>query len=158
MKCPFCAHLDTRVLESRPTEEDATVRRRRECSDCSGRFTTYERVETIPLMVVKKDGTRQEFNRNKILQGLITACEKRAIPLATLESVADDVEQTLRNTLEREVSSHTIGELVMEALRAIDQVAYVRFASVYREFRDINQFREELETLLHENVGNTNHS
>jgi len=150
MKCPYCSHPDTRVLDSRPTDEGTAIRRRRECLACDERFTTYERVETIPLMVVKKDGTREEFNRNKVLQGMITACEKRAVPLAVLERAVTEIEQTLRNSLEHEVSSRTIGELVMDALRRIDQVAYVRFASVYREFRDIEQFREELESLLKE--------
>ena len=150
MKCPYCSHPDTRVLDSRPTDEGTAIRRRRECLACDERFTTYERVETIPLMVVKKDGTREEFNRNKVLQGMITACEKRAVPLAVLERAVTVIEQTLRNSLEHEVSSRTIGELVMDALRRIDQVAYVRFASVYREFRDIEQFREELESLLKE--------
>lgn len=150
MKCPYCAHADTRVVESRPTDEDTAIRRRRECLKCGERFTTYERVETVPLMVVKKDGTREEFNRNKILQGLITACEKRPVAMATLENVATSIERTLRNSLETEVSSQAIGELVMEALREIDEVAYVRFASVYRQFKDIKRFIEELESLLGE--------
>jgi len=150
MKCPYCSHIDTRVLESRPTEEGSTIRRRRECLACGERFTTYERVETLPLMVVKKDGTREEFDRNKILHGLFTACEKRAVPLATLERLVTEIEHTLRNALEHEISSQSIGELVMEALREIDQVAYVRFASVYREFRDVKQFLEELDALLRE--------
>lgn len=153
MKCPYCSHHDTRVLESRPTDEGAAVRRRRECLACSQRFTTYERVEAPPLIVVKKDGTREAFDRNKILQGMITACEKRAVPIATLERAVNEIEETLRNSLEHEVPSRTIGELVMEALRTIDQVAYVRFASVYREFRDINQFFSELESLLNEKKG-----
>lgn len=150
MKCPYCSHIDTRVLESRPTDEGAAIRRRRECLACGERFTSYERIETIPLMVIKKDARREPFDRNKVLQGLITACEKRAIPMATLERVVTDIEQMLRNELEHEVSSHAIGELVMEALRSIDQVAYVRFASVYREFRDIKQFHDELDLLLEE--------
>ena len=140
MKCPFCGYRDSRVLESRSTEEGSAIRRRRECLSCRERFTTYERVETIPLMVIKKDGTRQEFDRSKILQGLIKACEKRAVPLSRLEELVSGIEQTLRNSMEQEVSSHTIGEMVMEELRRIDQVAYVRFASVYRQFRDIQSF------------------
>lgn len=150
MKCPFCGYRDSRVLESRSTEEGSAIRRRRECLSCRERFTTYERVETIPLMVIKKDGTRQEFDRSKILQGLIKACEKRQVPLSRLEELVSGIEQTLRNSMEQEVSSQTIGEMVMEELRRIDQVAYVRFASVYRQFRDIQSFLEELETLLQE--------
>lgn len=150
MKCPYCSYHDSRVVESRPTDEGAAIRRRRECLECGERFTSYERIETIPLMVVKKDGTREEFNRNKMLQGLITACEKRPVSMATLERIVSEVERALRNSLEHEVSSHTIGELVMDALRDIDQVAYVRFASVYREFRDVRQFLEELDLLLEE--------
>ena len=150
MKCPFCGYRDSRVLESRSTEEGSAIRRRRECLSCRERFTTYERVETIPLMVIKKDGTRQEFDRSKILQGLIKACEKRQVPLSRLEELVSGIEQTLRNSMEQEVSSQTIGEMVMEELRRIDQVAYVRFASVYRQFRDIQSSLEELETLLQE--------
>jgi len=150
LKCPFCAHLETRVVESRPTDEESAIRRRRECLKCGERFTTYERVEMVPLIVVKKDGTREEFNRDKILQGLITACEKRPVPMSTLENVVTSIERTLRNSLETEVSSQVIGEMVMEALREIDEVAYVRFASVYRQFKDIKRFMEELEALLNE--------
>ena len=150
MKCPYCAYHDTRVLESRVTEEGSAVRRRRECLRCRERFTTYERVETVPLMVIKKDGTREEFNRAKILQGMITACEKRPVPLARLEQLVTDIERRLRNSMEQEVSSQAIGEMVMEGLREIDQVAYVRFASVYRQFADINHFMEELQALLRE--------
>lgn len=150
MKCPFCGYRDSRVLESRSTEEGSAIRRRRECLNCRERFTTYERVETIPLMVVKKDGTRQEFDRSKILQGLIKACEKRQVPLAKLEEIVSGIEKRLRNSMEQEVSSQTIGEMVMEELKRLDQVAYVRFASVYRQFRDIQSFLQELETLLQE--------
>lgn len=151
MKCPFCSYSDSRVLESRPTEEGSAIRRRRECLSCRERFTTYERVETVPLMVIKKDGTRQEFDRSKILQGVIKACEKRPVPLARLEQMVSDIEQRLRNSMEQEVSSKTIGEMVMNELKQIDQVAYVRFASVYRQFKDIQSFLEELQTLLREN-------
>lgn len=150
MKCPFCSYSDSRVLESRPTEEGSAIRRRRECLSCRERFTTYERVETVPLMVIKKDGTRQEFDRSKILQGVIKACEKRPVPLARLEQMVSDIEQRLRNSMEQEVSSKTIGEMVMNELKQIDQVAYVRFASVYRQFKDIQSFLEELQTLLRE--------
>lgn len=150
MKCPFCSYSDSRVLESRPTEEGSAIRRRRECLSCRERFTTYERVETVPLMVIKKDGTRQEFDRSKILQGVIKASEKRPVPLARLEQMVSDIEQRLRNSMEQEVSSKTIGEMVMNELKQIDQVAYVRFASVYRQFKDIQSFLEELQTLLRE--------
>lgn len=150
MKCPFCSYSDSRVLESRPTEEGSAIRRRRECLSCRERFTTYERVETVPLMVIKKDGTRQEFDRSKILQGVIKASEKRPVPLARLEQMVNDIEQRLRNSMEQEVSSKTIGEMVMNELKQIDQVAYVRFASVYRQFKDIQSFLEELQTLLRE--------
>jgi len=153
VKCPYCGFNDSRVLESRSTEEGSAVRRRRECLQCRERFTTYERVEAVPLMVIKKDGTRQEFDRSKILQGLITACEKRPVPLARLEQLVTEIERRLRNSMEQEVSSQTIGEMVMEGLREIDQVAYVRFASVYRQFKDINRFMEELQALLHEQRG-----
>lgn len=148
MRCPFCAHGDTRVLESRPTEEGSSIRRRRECLRCGERFTTYERVELAPLIVIKRDGTREEFNRQKILRGLLTACEKRPVPLAALEQVVTEIENELRSSMEQEISSQTIGEMVMERLRSIDQVAYVRFASVYRQFKDINRFLEELQSLL----------
>lgn len=150
MKCPYCGFHDSRVLESRSTDEGAAIRRRRECLQCRERFTTYERVETAPLMVIKRDGTRQEFDRNKILQGLITACRKRPVPRARLEQLVTDIERRLRSSMEQEVSSQTIGEMVMEGLREIDQVAYVRFASVYRQFTDINRFMEELQALLRE--------
>lgn len=150
VKCPYCGFHDSRVLESRSTDEGAAIRRRRECLQCRERFTTYERVETAPLMVIKRDGTRQEFDRNKILQGLITACRKRPVPRARLEQLVTDIERRLRSSMEQEVSSQTIGEMVMEGLREIDQVAYVRFASVYRQFTDINRFMEELQALLRE--------
>lgn len=150
MKCPFCAYRDSRVLESRSTDEGSAIRRRRECLSCRERFTTYERVETVPLMVIKKDGTRQEFDRTKILQGVIKACEKRQVPLSRLEELVSGIELRLRNSMEQEISSQVIGEMVMDELRRIDQVAYVRFASVYRQFRDIQSFLEELETLLQE--------
>ena len=148
MKCPYCHYPESKVLDSRPTEEGNSIRRRRECLQCARRFTTYEKVEEVPLVVVKRDGRRVAFDRNKILGGLIRACEKRPIPMITLETVADDVEREVRNTMEKEISSTAIGELVMERLRNLDEVAYVRFASVYRQFKDINRFREELEKLL----------
>ena len=148
MKCPYCSYLESRVLDSRPTDEGTAVRRRRECVQCLKRFTTYEKIEELPLVVVKKDGRREPFNRNKILSGLLKACEKRPVPVDVLEKAADEIERDLRNTLDREVESKVIGEMVMEKLKTIDEVAYVRFASVYRQFKDINRFMEELEKLL----------
>ncbi|MGI6662875.1 MAG: transcriptional regulator NrdR [Bacillota bacterium] len=153
MKCPFCGFLDSRVLESRPTDEDAAIRRRRECPHCGRRFTTYERVEETPLLVIKKDGSREMFSRQKILSGMLRACEKRPIPLETLEEAAFEVERALRETGRGEVTSKETGEMVMEKLRAIDDVAYVRFASVYREFTDLMGFREELERILRDKEG-----
>ncbi len=151
MKCPFCAHPESKVIDSRPAEEGASIRRRRECSACKRRFTTYETVESLPLVVIKKDGSRQSFDRNKLLNGMIRACEKRPVPLTLLEQCADEIEQSLRNSLDQEVSTQRIGEQVMERLRGVDEVAYVRFASVYRQFKDINTFMEELNKLLQNN-------
>ena len=148
MKCPYCAHLQSKVVDSRPADEGASIRRRRECLACHKRFTTYETMESLPLMVVKKDGSRQSFDRNKVLGGLIRACEKRPVPYSALESMANEIEQVLQNKMEREVSSAEIGELVMERLKKTDEVAYVRFASVYRQFKDINTFMHELNKLL----------
>lgn len=150
MKCPYCQHPESRVLESRPTEEGSAIRRRRACQLCDERFTTYERVETIPLHVVKRDGKRQPFDRDKILQGMLTACQKRAVPLSVLEETAARIEADIRNRLEPEVPTEVIGQMVMDALREIDEVAYVRFASVYRQFHDLKRFREELDALLNE--------
>ena len=148
MKCPFCGFDDSKVVDSRPTDEGTSIRRRRECLKCLKRFTTYETVERMPLMLVKRDGTRQAYDRQKLLGGLIKACEKRPVSLPQLEQIVDTVEQRVFGSLESEVSSKVIGELVMEQLRQIDEVAYVRFASVYRQFKDINTFMEELNTLL----------
>ena len=148
MRCPFCGHPDSKVLDSRPTEDGVVIRRRRECMACAGRFTTYEKVESSPFVVVKKDGRRESFNADKVLRGLITACEKRPIERAALERLVADVERELRSRYEREVPSKVIGEQVIERLRGIDQVAYVRFASVYRQFEDLQRFKEELERLL----------
>ncbi|MDK2856166.1 MAG: transcriptional repressor NrdR [Bacillota bacterium] len=150
MRCPFCGEPDSKVLDSRPAEGGSAIRRRRECGRCGRRFTTYERVEEQPLFVVKRDGRRERFDRQKILTGLVKACEKRPISLATLENLAEEVEREVRNTLLEEVPSTKIGDLVIEKLRALDEVAYVRFASVYRRFRDLGSFREELESLLGE--------
>ena len=148
MRCPFCGYPESKVVDSRPTDESSSIRRRRECLSCSKRFTTYETVESLPLVVVKKDGGRETFDRNKILNGLVKACEKRPVPIAVLEKAASDIEQQLLNSLNREIKTEYIGELVMEKLKDIDEVAYVRFASVYRQFKDINTFMKELETLL----------
>ena len=150
MKCRYCGHSESKVIDSRPTEEGASIRRRRECLGCGKRFTTYEIVETIPIIVVKKDKSRETFDRNKLLNGLLRACEKRPVSVSTLEGVVDEIEATLHNSLEREVTSTQIGELVMDKLKDIDEVSYVRFASVYRQFKDINTFFEELNKLLSE--------
>ncbi|MBR4304370.1 MAG: transcriptional repressor NrdR [Clostridia bacterium] len=148
MRCPFCGYPESKVVDSRPTDESSSIRRRRECLTCGKRFTTYETVESLPLVVVKKDGGRETFDRNKILNGLVKACEKRPVPIAVLEKAASDIEQQLLNSLNREVKTEYIGELVMEKLKDIDEVAYVRFASVYRQFKDINTFMSELSKLL----------
>lgn len=148
MKCPFCNYEDSKVVDSRPTDEGTSIRRRRECLGCAKRFTTYETVERLPLMLVKRDGTRESYSREKLLSGVMKACEKRPVAQAQLEQLVDKVEQRLFGTLESEVSSKTIGEMVMDELRGIDEVAYVRFASVYRQFKDINTFMEELNTLI----------
>ena len=148
MKCPFCAYLESKVVDSRPADEGASIRRRRECLSCHKRFTTYETMESLPLMVVKKDGSRQSFDRNKVMNGLIRACEKRPVSFSTMEEIVNEIEQTLQNEMEREVSSAEIGELVMERLKKVDEVSYVRCASVYRQFKDINTFMRELIKLL----------
>ena len=148
MKCPYCSYLESKVVDSRPADEGASIRRRRECLACHKRFTTYETMETLPLMVVKKDGSRQSFDRNKVLGGLIRACEKRPVPYHALEELVGEIEQVLQNQMEREIPSAQIGELVMERLKKLDEVAYVRFASVYRQFKDINTFMHELNKLL----------
>ncbi len=148
MKCPFCGYSESRVIDSRPAEEGATIRRRRECLACQKRFTTYEIIERLPLVVVKRDGSRQTFDKVKLINGMVRACEKRPVTLAQLETIADDIEQELQSNLEREISTVDIGEMVMARLKSIDEVAYVRFASVYRSFKDINTFMEELSKLL----------
>ena len=150
MRCPYCAHPESKVVDSRPADEGARIRRRRECLSCHRRFTTYETMESLPLMVIKKDGSRQSFDRSKLLNGLIRACEKRPVPFSKLEEITNEIEQTLQNDMEREVSSSHIGELVMDRLKSVDEVAYVRFASVYRQFKDINTFMTELNKLLQE--------
>ncbi|HEY8496062.1 MAG TPA: transcriptional regulator NrdR [Limnochordales bacterium] len=148
MRCPYCHHMHSKVLDSRATDEGASIRRRRECERCGRRFTTYERWEETPLMVIKKDGRREPFQRQKILSGLMKACEKRPIPVAVLEQVVDDIEREARQRGDTEITSRQIGERVMEALRGIDEVAYVRFASVYREFRDLTALLGEVQKLV----------
>ncbi|KAB3538575.1 transcriptional regulator NrdR [Alkaliphilus pronyensis] len=150
MNCPFCAFHDSKVVDSRPTEEGQAIRRRRECISCGKRFTTYEKVEEIPLIIVKKGGNREAFNRNKILNGIIRACEKRPISINQIDSVVEEIEKQLHNSMEKEVTTELIGQLVMDKLKELDEVAYVRFASVYREFKDINTFMDELRKLLKE--------
>ena len=150
MKCPYCGHPESKVIDSRPADENASIRRRRECLSCAKRFTTYETVESLPMVVIEKDGSRQSFDRQKVLRGMIRACEKRPVALAELERIADEIEQELQNSMEREIHTEAIGEKVMERLRKVDQVAYVRFASVYRQFKDIDTFMAELNKLLAE--------
>ena len=150
MKCPFCFYEESKVIDSRPTDEGERIRRRRECLKCGKRFTTYEIIETVPVIVIKRDKSRQVFDRSKILSGLLRACEKRPVSIETLEKIVDEMEFTLQNSPDREVPSERIGELAMEKLKDIDEVAYVRFASVYRQFKDINTFMAELNKLLQE--------
>ena len=150
MKCPYCGFVEDKVIDSRPTDESAAIRRRRECSKCLRRFTTYEKVESVPLMVIKKDKTRQSFDREKLLNGLLRACEKRPVSVDALEKMVDEIEGQILNTLKREITTGEIGEMVMARLKDLDEVAYVRFASVYRQFRDINTFMDELHKLLKE--------
>lgn len=152
MRCPFCGYSESRVIDSRPAEEGATIRRRRECLSCQKRFTTYEIMERLPLVVIKKDGSRQTFDRMKLINGMLRACEKRPVPMDSLQTAADEIEQELQNSLDKEVSSERIGELVMIKLKALDDVAYVRFASVYRQFKDINTFMDELNKLLNDRI------
>ncbi|MBQ2286856.1 MAG: transcriptional regulator NrdR [Clostridia bacterium] len=151
MKCPFCGYEESKVIDSRPTDEGQRIRRRRECLKCGKRFTTYEIIESLPIIVIKKDKSREAFDRDKLMTGLLRACEKRPVSIDTLDTLIDEIETTLQNSLDREVSSEKIGELVMEKLKKIDEVAYVRFASVYRQFKDINTFMKELNKLLNNN-------
>jgi transcriptional repressor NrdR len=148
MRCPFCEFEETKVIDTRPTEEGQTIRRRRECIKCGKRFTTYEKIENIQMMVVKKDKTREVFDRTKILNGIIKACQKRPVALIEIERIVDNIEKKLQNTMENEITTDHIGELVMEELKILDDVAYVRFASVYRQFKDINTFMEELKKII----------
>ena len=150
MKCPYCSHPESKVVDSRPADEGSSIRRRRECLECHKRFTTYETMESLPLVVIKRDGSRQSFDKSKLLGSMLKACEKRSVPMATLERLADEIEQSLQNEMEREIPSTRIGELVMEKLKDVDEVSYVRFASVYRQFKDISTFMAELNKLLQE--------
>ena len=154
MRCPFCDNQETKVIDSRPTVDGHALRRRRECERCSRRFTTYEKVEEVILMVVKKDGSREAFDRRKIMNGIIKACEKRPVTVATMENMVDQIERGLNNMMEKEIESSFIGELIMDQLKDVDQVAYVRFASVYRQFTDVNTFVAEIEKLLGKQKGN----
>lgn len=148
MKCPFCGYEESKVIDSRPTDEGERIRRRRECLNCTKRFTTYEMIESLPIVVIKKDGSRETFDRQKLITGMLRACEKRPVSIEMLDRAISDIETVIQNSLDREVSSDKIGELVMEKLKGIDEVAYVRFASVYRQFKDINTFMDELNKLL----------
>ncbi len=150
MKCPFCDHEESKVIDSRESKKGLSIRRRRECLSCQRRFTTYEKIEEIPYMVVKKDGTRQPFDSQKLLRGLLKACEKRPIPVAKVEEIVEEIESRLHERAEKEIKSSEIGKYVMDRLKELDKVAYVRFASVYREFRDVMEFKQELEDLLKE--------
>ena len=150
MKCPFCGHEDSKVIDSRESKKGISIRRRRECIACARRFTTYEKIEEIPYMIIKKDGSRQLFDRQKLLRGLLKACEKRPIPVSKFEEIVEEIESKLQERPEKEMKASEIGTLVMERLKDLDKVAYVRFASVYREFRDVLEFKQELETLLKE--------
>lgn len=149
MKCPYCGFQESKVVDSRPAD-DGSIRRRRECLQCERRFTTYETVESLPMVVIKKDGSRQSFDRSKVLRGIQRSCEKRPVPVAEMERMTTEIEQELQNNLEREISTELVGEMVMDKLKKADEVAYVRFASVYRQFKDINTFMRELNKLLNE--------
>ena len=148
MKCPFCGFLESKVIDSRPADESTSIRRRRECLACKKRFTTYETIESLPLVVIKRDGSRQTFDKAKLINGMVRACDKRKIPLPVLEQIADEIEQELQGALDREVTTEEVGEMVMRRLKDVDEVAYVRFASVYRQFKDIDTFMQELTKLL----------
>lgn len=154
MKCPYCDNPDTKVIDSRPTEEGHAIRRRRGCDKCNRRFTTYEKVEETILMVVKKDGRREAFDRSKMINGMIKACEKRPVSMAQMEHIVNDIEKTISNSMQKEVESYDIGEMIMNRLKEVDEVAYVRFASVYRQFTDVNTFIKEIEKLIEPVKGN----
>ncbi|MCT8976903.1 transcriptional regulator NrdR [Clostridium sp. CX1] len=148
MKCPYCGYLESRVVDSRSTEDDMSIRRRRECLECAKRYTTYEKVENVPILVIKKNMNREYFDRTKIINGLIKACQKRPVSRQQIENIADEVEKKISNKMMTEVQSEYIGEMIMESLKDLDEVSYVRFASVYRQFKDINTFMEEIKNLL----------
>jgi len=150
MKCPYCDYIESKVIDTRPVDDGISIRRRRECLKCEKRFTTYEQVETVPLVVIKKDGKRQVYNRQKLMNGILRACEKTPVSFTEIEKVVMEIETILNNKLDREVSSTEIGELVMEKLKKLNDIAYVRFASVYREFKDVNTFLDELNRMLHQ--------
>ncbi|NLP46290.1 MAG: transcriptional repressor NrdR [Epulopiscium sp.] len=150
MRCPYCNNDSIKVIDSRPSEENNSIRRRRQCESCGKRFTTYEKIETIPMIVVKRDGTRESFDRDKLLNGILKSCNKRSVSLQQIEKIVDEVENTILNSLEKEITSTKIGEQVMEKLKEVDEVSYVRFASVYRQFKDVNTFMEELKKILKE--------
>ncbi|ADL42343.1 ATP-cone domain protein [Caldicellulosiruptor obsidiansis OB47] len=152
MRCPFCGYEDSKVVDTRPTDEGRTIKRRRECLKCQKRFTTYEKVERQPILVIKKDNRREEFDRNKILNGIIKACQKRPVSIEQMNKIVDEIENEIYNSMREEISSREIGEMVMEKLKKIDEISYVRFASVYRQFKDINTFIEELQKLLTEKI------
>lgn len=158
MKCPFCSYGESKVVDSRPTDDGERIRRRRECLRCQRRFTTYEAIETVPLMVLKKDGSIEGFDRNKLFNSMLRACEKRQVSLSQIERAVDEIELTLQNSLARECPSSQIGEMAMEQLKTIDEAAYVRFASVYRQFKDIGSFMEELKNLLAHSAGESESS
>ncbi|OHW63024.1 transcriptional repressor NrdR [Andreesenia angusta] len=150
MRCPYCDYQESKVVDSRPTDEGQVIRRRRECMNCQKRFTTYEKIEDIPIMVIKKDGTRETYIRNKLMNGIIRACQKRPVSISQMEEIVDSIEKSLANDMEKEIKTDKIGEMVLNKLKDIDEVAYVRFASVYREFNDLETFMEELQKLLEE--------
>ena len=150
MRCPYCGFRESKVVDSRPADEGSSIRRRRECLSCEKRFTTYETIEYLPMVVIKKDGSRQSFDKSKLINGMVRACDKRKVPLPVLEKIADEIEQELQSALEREITTEQVGEMVMKRLKDVDEVAYVRFASVYRQFKDIDTFMQELTKLLND--------
>lgn len=150
MRCPFCNEDYTKVVDSRPSDENNLIRRRRQCEICGKRFTTYEKIETIPLVIIKKDKTREPYNRNKLMNGVVRSCHKRSVSMSEIEALVDEIENSLYNSMKKEIKSKDIGEKVMEKLKSIDEVAYVRFASIYREFKDINTFMDELKKILND--------
>ena len=154
MKCMYCGHVDSKVIDSRQSDDGTAIRRRRECNNCGKRFTTYETVETTPILVVKTNGNRQTFDANKLKNGIVKSCEKRPVPMYKIDKLVEDIQKSIYNSLEQEVSSKKLGEMVMEGLKEIDEVAYVRFASVYRQFKDVSTFMKELEKLQKNNGGN----